>query len=203
MNYNEHNQTNTFLDCLASNLFIPLILQPTRKIGYSNTLIDKIFLNVINPDIISGNLTAAISDPLPQFAIIPNMFGNILGNKSNIYERDWSKFDQKKFILDYFSVDWEDFLKTDDLNADNSTKINLDKINMLLDTYPPLKKINKCKLKFISKPWITLGLQKSISVKNKLLKNFINKKDPTLKGEFRNKYKKYRNLHSTLMKKHK
>ena len=36
------------------------------------------------------------------------MFGNILGNKSNIYERDWSKFDQEKFILDYFSVDWED-----------------------------------------------------------------------------------------------
>ena len=74
---------------------------------------------------------------------------------------------------------------------------------MLLDTYPPLKKINKCKLKFISKPWITLGLQKSISVKNKLLKNFINKKDPTLKEEFHNKYKKYRNLHSTLMKKRK
>ena len=94
-------------------------------------------------------------------------------------------------------------MKIDDLNADNSTKINLDKINMLLDTYPPLKKINKCKLKFISKPWITLGLQKSISVKNKLLKNFINKKDPTLKEEFHNKYKKYRNLHSTLMKKRK
>ena len=44
---------------------------------------------------------------------------------------------------------------------------------MLLDTYAPLKKINKYKLKFKSKPWITLGLQKSISVKNKLLANFI------------------------------
>ena len=47
---------------------------------------------------------------------------------------------------------------------------------MLLDTYAPLKKINKYKLKFKSKPWITLGLQKSIFAKNKLLKNFINKK---------------------------
>ena len=96
------------------------------------------------------------------------MFGNILGNKSNIYERDWSKFHQENFILDYFSVDWEDLLKIDDLNADNSTKIYLDKINMLLDTYTPLKRIDKYKLKFKSKPWITLGLQKSISVKNKL-----------------------------------
>ena len=71
------------------------------------------------------------------------MFGNILSNKSNIYERDWSKFDQENFILDYFSVDWEDLLKIDELNVDNSTKIHLDKINMLIDTYAPLKRINK------------------------------------------------------------
>ena len=149
-----------FLDSLVSNSFIPLILQPTRITSHSNILIDNIFSNVIDPDIISGNLTATISDHLPQFSIIPNMFGNISGNKSNIYERDWSKFDQENFILDYFSVDWEDLLKIDELNVDNSTKIYLDKINMLLDTYAPLKRINKCKLKFKSKTWITLGLQK-------------------------------------------
>ena len=74
---------------------------------------------------------------------------------------------------------------------------------MLLDTYAPLKKINKYKLKFKSKPWITPGLQKSIFVKNKLLTNFINKKDPILKEEFHTNYKKYRNLLSTLMKKSK
>ena len=63
--------------------------------------------------------------------------------KAVIYERGWFKFDQENFILDYFSVDWEDFLKIDELNADNSTKIYLDKINMLLDTYAALKRINK------------------------------------------------------------
>ena len=46
---------------------------------------------------------------------------------------------------------------------------------MLLDTYAPLKRVKKYKSKFKSKPWITLGLQKSISVKKKLLANFINK----------------------------
>ena len=107
-------------------------------------------------------MTATISDHLPQFAMIPNMFGNITGSKSNIYERDWSKFDEENFILAYFSVNWEDLLKINELNADNSTKIYLDKINILLDTYAPLKKINKYKLKFKSKPWITSGLQKSI-----------------------------------------
>ena len=131
------------------------------------------------------------------------MFGNISGNKSNIYERDWCKCDRENFTLDYFSVDWEDLLKIDKLNVDNSTKIYLDKINMLLDSYAPLKKINKYKLKFKSNTSITLGLQKSISVKNKLLTNFINKKDPILKEKFHTNYKKYRNLLSTLMKKSK
>ena len=80
------------------------------------------------------------------------MFGNIPGNKSNIYERDLSKFDRKKFILDYFSVEWEDLLKIDELNADKSTKRFIDKINILLDTYAPLNRVKKYKLKFKSKP---------------------------------------------------
>ena len=88
LNYNEHDETNEFLDSLASSLFIPLILQPTRNTSHSNTLIDNIFPNVIDPDIILGNLTATIFHHLPQIAIIPNMFGNISGNKSNIYKGD-------------------------------------------------------------------------------------------------------------------
>ena len=76
---------------------------------------------------------------------------------------------------------------------------------MLLDTYAALKRINKYKLKFKFKNWITLGLQKPISVKNKLknklFTNFINKKEPILKEEFYTKYKEYRNLLSTLIKK--
>ena len=135
-------------------------------------------------------MTATNSDHLPQFAIITNVFDNITDNKSNIYERNWSKFDQAIFILDYFSVEWEDLLKINELKANNSTKIYLDQINMLLDTYAPLKKINKYKLKFKFKPWITSGLQKSIFVKKKLLTNFINKKEPILKKEFHTNYKK-------------
>ena len=79
----------------------------------------------------------------------------------------------------------------------------LDKINMLLDTHAPLKRINKYKMKCKSKPWTTLDLQKSISLKNKLLKNFISKRDPVLEEKFQTNYKKYRKLLSTLMKKSK
>ena len=80
------------------------------------------------------------------------------------------KFDRESFIFDYFSFDWKDLLQINELNADNSTQIYLDKINMLSDNYAPLKRINKHKLKLNSKPWITLDLQKSISVKNKIIR---------------------------------
>ena len=95
-------------------------------------------------------MTATISDHMSQFAIIPTTFGNISGNKFNIYERDCSNFDWKNFILDYFSADWKDLLKIDKLNADGSTKIYLDKINILLNMHLLQKIINKYKLKFKS-----------------------------------------------------
>ena len=99
MNYNKHIQANKFFDSLTSNSFLTLILQPTRINSHYNALMDNIFPNVIDPDIISRNLTATISDHLSQFAIIPYMFGNISINESNIYERDWLKFNQENFIL--------------------------------------------------------------------------------------------------------
>ena len=62
---------------------------------------------------------------------------------------------------------------------------------MLLDTYAPPKRIDKHKLKFNSKACITLGLLKSISVKNKLPTDFINKKGLMLiKEEFQTNCKK-------------
>ena len=44
LKYNEHNQTNKFLDSFASNSFILLILQPTRITSHSNNLIDSTFV---------------------------------------------------------------------------------------------------------------------------------------------------------------
>ena len=45
-------------------------------------------------------------------------------------------------------------------------------------------------LKLKTKPWVTVGIQNSTKVKNDFLKNYINKKDITLKKL--NKYAKYR-----------
>ena len=170
------------------------------KTSHSKTLIDNIFSNFISPEIISGNITATISDHLPQFSFVPNILSNPSTQKSNYYERDWSKFKQENFILDYFDKDWADLLQIDQQNVNLSMDSFLNNINSILDVHAPLKKVNKYKLKFKKKPWVTPALQKSISIKNNLLKEFITAKDSQVKGRYHNEYKDYRNMLSTILK---
>ena len=68
---------------------------------------------------------------------------------------------------------------------------------------PLIKRLKKYKFKFKEKPWISSGIQKSISIKNSIFKKYINKKDPHIKEELHQKYKNYRNIIATLMKKSK
>ena len=70
----------------------------------------------------------------------------------------------------------------------------LDKINLILDEHVPLKRVKKYKLKFKCKPWIPPAIQKSISIKNNILKRFINSKDPQAKDIFHEQYKDYRSM---------
>ena len=200
LNYNDHHPANDFLDSLAYNSFMPYILHPTRITSHSKTLIDNIFSNYISHEIISGNITATISDHLPQFSFVPNILSNPPTQKSNYYERDWSKFKQENFILDYFDKDWADVLQIDQQNVNLSLDSFLNNINSILDVHAPLKKVNKYKLKFKTKPWITPALQKSISIKNNLLKKFITAKDPQVKERYHKEYKDYRNMLSTIFK---
>ena len=142
------------------------------------------------------------SDHLPQFLIVPEFFLNS-SPKSNIYERDWNSFDQENFILDNLYVDWAYVIKSENKNIDFSFECFLKKFNLILDKYLPLKKLIKQKLKFKTKPWITHGLQRSVSIKNKLLTKFIKLKEPMLKYEAHTKYKLYRNMLATLLKRSK
>ena len=200
LNYNDHQPTNDFLDSLAFNSFISYILHPTRITSHSKTLIDNIFSNFISPEIISGNITATISDHLPQFSFVPNILSNPSTQKCTYHERDWSKFKQENFILDYFEKDWTDLLQIDQQNVNLSMESFLNNINSILDVHAPLKKVNKYRLKFKTKPWITPALQKSIFNKNNLLKKFITVKDPQVKERYHKENKDYRNMLSTILK---
>ena len=108
LSYNVHQTTDDFFNTLAFNSIVPYILQPTRLTSYSKILFDNIFFNTLSSEMISGNLTYTTSDHLPQFLFAPNILSNPSYNKSNIYERDGSKFNKENFILDHFDKSWSD-----------------------------------------------------------------------------------------------
>ena len=82
MHYNKDKPKNEFLDSLASNSYLPYIIQSNRHTCHFRTLIDNILSNVILKDIIYGNITATIAEHLSQFLLKFN-------NKLNVFETDW------------------------------------------------------------------------------------------------------------------
>ena len=99
LEHEKHNSTNKSLDSLSSNMFLPYILLSIRISSNLKTLIDNIFSNFVSNEVIAGNLTATISDHLPQFLIAPDIFCNPPANKTNIFERNWSKFNHENFMF--------------------------------------------------------------------------------------------------------
>ena len=73
------------------------------------------------------------------------------------------------------------------------------KFNLIFDKYLPLKTLTKQKFKFKTKPWIAPGLQKSVSIKNKLPTKFIKLEESALKNEAQTKYRLYINMLNLLL----
>ena len=146
---------------ILSNMFVPYIIQPTRITSHSKSIIDNIFSNYISQEVISGNLTSTISDHITSISYCTLRFFKCSKQKIKNFDRDWSKFSREEFILDYTNTSFQNFF---------------DPMGKILDKHAPLKKLSKYKLKFKTKPWITTALHKSISIKDKLFRDFINKK---------------------------
>ena len=198
--YEISDSINNFIDTLSSNFLLPLIFLPTR-ISKTSTLIDKIFSNSTSlEEIKSGNVTSTFSDHLPQFIFLPEFFSKIPVTKSNILRRDWKQFESSKFISDFNQINWEQIL----YNSENDVKFSmneyLSKIDSLLNAHAHFKKFNKKELKFLTKPWITQGLQNSIKKKNNIYSKSVKCKNKIMKEFHHNNYKNYRNLLSTLLK---
>ena len=137
---------------------------------------------------------------MPQFLIAPHIFSNAPNKKSTTFERDWSKINREEFIPDYFEIDWPHILKLQNNDTNTFFQNFFDSMSKIIGKHPPLKKLSKYELKFKTKLWITTALQKSIFIKNKLFRDFINKKDLTQKTELQIKYRSYRHMLSILMK---
>ena len=83
----------------------------------------------------SGKLTTSISDHLPQFTIIENLFSDTFVKKEvKTLKRDFSKVPRDNFITNLKSVNWSRATQNNpNIGFENFMLI----INNLLDKYAP------------------------------------------------------------------
>ena len=105
--------------------------------------------------------------------------------------------------MDCFDKDWSNILNLKHDNMNVSVENFVNDMNNLLGKHAPFKKISKYELKLKTKPWIIAALQKSISIKNALVKRYVKLKSPVKKNEVHQQYKHSINILSMLMKKSK
>ena len=84
------NFTQYFFNLLCSYGFLPHILQPTRVTEHTATVIDNIFSNNLQDDILSGNVLLTLSDHFAQMVSVNRE--QIDSKKINVYQRDYSKY---------------------------------------------------------------------------------------------------------------
>ena len=172
-----------------------ILLRIPTRISKISKLFDNIFSNLtFLEETESGNVTSTFTDHFLQLTFLPDFFSKVPVTKSNILRRDWKKFESSKFISDFDQINWEQFLCNENNDVNFSMNEHLSKIDSLLDTHAPIKKLNKKELKFLAKPWITQGLQNSIKKKNNIYSKFVKCKNKVMKEFHHNNYKNYRNI---------
>ena len=68
----------------------------------------------------SGKLASTVSNHLPQFLFLPSFFSDMSSSKSNMYKRNWFKFNKEDFKLDYVEKNWNSTLNLSRNNIDFS-----------------------------------------------------------------------------------
>ena len=186
------NGSSEFYTNLSSHFFTPFVLQPTRL--KAKTLIDNIFLNSLEFQSNSGNVLLEISDHLLQFLILEGFLKERSLPETNIFKRDFSKFNEREFDeVVISSTNWDEIcmLYKNDSNA--SFKSFYDTLNYHLDEMAPYKKVTRKEFRLMLKPWITNDILSKCNERDSLLKDMKNENDPVKIESLRKDYKLLRN----------
>lgn len=170
LNSDTYPLTENFINTLSSHFISPQIIQPTRIIDHTATLIDNIFLSSTEHYSISGNIIHDITDHLPNFLVINKL--SSAPNKLKIFKRDYSNFDEHHRIRDVQLINWQELLVPNN-NVNQMFDSFYTCLSNIIDKHAPLKKLSKREVKMTRKAWITPGIKNSIANKNKLFQTYL------------------------------
>ena len=181
---------------MLSNFYQPHILQPTNFADhYKPSLIDNMFINSIEFGAITGNLISKISDHMPNFLILDKIDLRTSSHNAKIKTRSYQTFKADAFINDIYHADLCNITRT--VNGVNAKMEKfLLKLIKVIDHHAPIVTISRKKLKQKRKPWITDGILKSISVRNKYYTKFLKTEDDF----WYQRYKCYRDMINCLIR---
>ena len=118
-----HHFNLKYCNLLEYTKTIKLFLIIFFEIFFRKTLINNIpYLNIKNS--VSGNITTALSDHLPQFFLMPDFFSNSPPSKYNLMTQDWKNFDSQGFLEDFNKTNWNE-----------SLPLNKNIVNVLFNNY--------------------------------------------------------------------
>ena len=111
----------------------------------SKTIIENIFFNSFEFTTLSGNITHSISDHLIQFVILGDFITPKPLPKTNLYKRNFNKFDNNKLKEHLRKIDWiNEILKIgNDINE--IFDIFHKTLSKIFDRHAPLTKVTKKK----------------------------------------------------------
>ena len=155
---------------------------------------------MISLKVVAWNITTSISDHLTQYLIIRDQTTNFEANREKEFQ-NIRKFNKDSFLADLCKINWDTIYKNINKYKNDSDlffELFLRKINFLYNKHsPPVTSKRKIK-RNPSKPWLTSGIIKSITVKNKLYKQFCQATNPVQRVNLHQKFKTNRNQIVTL-----
>ena len=137
LNVSSCTYAQNFLFSLQSFSLIRTIDKPTRVHNNSATLIDNIFTNNVQEEIISGNIISDISDHFTQFCITRSVIEK--GQTGSHLIRDYSRFSEENYLNDLSQVDWARVVPEVKTDVDKLFSRFYNKLNKLINKHAPLK----------------------------------------------------------------
>ena len=187
-----NNVAAEFYNNFSSHFFTPFIIQPSRL--RSKTLIDNILFNSLEYSSKSGNLLYELSDHLIQFLIIDDYAKERTLPETNIYKRDYSKFNEREFEeIVINGTNWNEVCMLHYNDANLSFKTFYDTINYHLDEMAPFKKVTQKQYKLMLKPWLSKDIINKCNERDSLLKLISTELDPEKVVTLRSNFKTLRN----------
>ena len=183
------------MDNIMSNGYLQIITKATRIQGNSFSLIDHILTNNTASIELCGTIINDISDHFMNFVLLPI---NVTSRQNaSIKKRNLCNENIERFRASLSNISWRNVTSSDDTNI--AFELFWTDFNALFELNFPEKTVKFNKNLHPKQPFLTKGLL--ISRKNKLELHKLSLQSPTDSNI--TKYKQYRNIYATILRKSK